>query len=60
MRKSSLALETVPEKVAHWAGRLGLKVEAAFEPSGDETLFPNRVLVKGEDTSWLAANRRCH
>ena len=57
MRKSSLALETVPEKVVQWAGLLGLKVEAAFEPSGDESLFPNRILVKGEDASWLAANR---
>ena len=45
MRKSSLALDTVPEKVVQWAGLLGLKVEAAFEPSGDEALFPNRVLV---------------
>jgi predicted RNA-binding protein Jag len=57
MRKTSLALETVPEKVAQWAAQLGLRVEAAFEPSGDEALFPNRVLVKGDDASWLAANK---
>jgi spoIIIJ-associated protein len=57
MRKSSLAIDTVPEKVAHWAGLLGLRVEAAFEPSGDEILFPNRVLVKGEDATYLAANK---
>ncbi|MBL0312198.1 MAG: hypothetical protein IPP78_05665 [Holophagaceae bacterium] len=57
MRKSSLSLDSVPEKVIHWSAQLGLKVEAIFEPSGDETLFPNRILVKGEDTSWLAANK---
>ncbi len=57
MRNSSLALGAVPEKVAHWTALLGLKVEAAFEPSGDEDLFPNRVLVKGDDASWLAANK---
>lgn len=57
MGKSSLALEAVPGQITRWAGQLGLKVEAAFEPSGDETLFPNRVLVKGEDAGWLAANK---
>lgn len=57
MRKSSLPLESVPDQVVRWAGQLGLKVEAAFDPSGDETLFPNRVLVKGEDATWLAANK---
>lgn len=57
MRTSTLALESVPQQVSLWAGQLGLKVEAVFEPSGDETLFPNRILVKGEDASWLAANK---
>ena len=57
MRKTSLTLETVPEKVVQWAAQLGLNVEAAFEPSGDESLFPNRVLVKGEGASCLAANK---
>jgi len=57
MRKTSLALEAVPEKVTQWARQLGLKVEAAFEPSGDDALFPNRTLIKGEDASWLAANK---
>ncbi len=57
MRESRLALEAVPEQVTRWAGQLGLKVDAAFEPSGDDALFPNRVLVKGADASWLAANK---
>lgn len=57
MRKAVLALDAVPGKVVQWAGQLGLKVEAAFEPSGDDALFPNRVLVKGEDATWLAANK---
>ncbi len=57
MRKLALALETVPTQVTRWLGLLGLTVDAAFEPSGDEALFPNRVLVKGEDAAWLAANK---
>ncbi|MDE3244727.1 MAG: hypothetical protein KGN80_01475 [Acidobacteriota bacterium] len=57
MRKPTLTLGAVPERVVHWTALLGLKVEAAFEPSGDEALFPNRVLVQGEDASWLAASR---
>ncbi len=57
MRKSSLALDAVPDQVTRWASQLGLKVEALFEPSGDETLFPNRILVKGDDVSWLATNK---
>lgn len=57
MRKTTLALDAVPERVVQWAAWLGLKVEAAFEPSGDEALFPNRVLIKGEDATWLAANK---
>lgn len=57
MRKSALSIEAVPEKVIRWCDQLGLKVDAAFEPSGDEALFPNRVLIKGDDASWLAANK---
>lgn len=57
MRKLSLALDAVPKQVTHWASQLGLKIEATFEPSGDETLFPNRIRVTGDDVSWLAANK---
>ncbi len=57
MRKSAIPLDRVPEKVVQWAALLGFNVDAAFQPSGDEALFPNRVLIKGDDTAWLAANK---
>ena len=57
MRKSSLPLEQAPDLVARWCGELGLKVSAAFAPSGDEALFPNRLVISGPDASWLAANK---
>jgi predicted RNA-binding protein Jag len=57
MRKASLALEQVPETVARWSGHLGLKITAEPGPSGDEALFPNRIVLDGPDAHWLAANK---
>ena len=57
MRKSGLPLEQAPERVTRWCAMLGLKVNAAFGPSGDEALFPNRLVLSGPDASWLAANK---
>lgn len=57
MRKASLKLEEIPEKVALWCGQLGLKVQARFEGSGDEELFPHRLVLEGDGASTLAANR---
>jgi predicted RNA-binding protein Jag len=57
MRKSSLPLEQAPELVARWCRHLGLTVTAAFGPSGDEALFPNRLVLSGPDGGWLAANK---
>ncbi len=57
MRKSSLDLDAIPEKATAWCRDLGLKVEAAFEASGDEEMFPHRLVLKGDDAAWLAANR---
>jgi predicted RNA-binding protein Jag len=57
MRKSGLPLEQAPERVTRWCATLGLKVNAAFGPSGDEALFPNRLVLSGPDASWLAANK---
>ena len=57
MRKAALALEKVPERVAQWCDHLGLKVTAEPGPSGDEALFPNRIVLDGQDASWLAANK---
>jgi predicted RNA-binding protein Jag len=57
MRKTSLPLEQAPELVARWCGQLGFSVKAAFEPSGDEALFPNRLVLSGPDAGWLTANK---
>jgi predicted RNA-binding protein Jag len=57
MRKSSLPLDKAPETVAHWCKLLGLNVTATFAPSGDEALFPNRLVLEGADASWLAGNK---
>lgn len=57
MRKSSLKLEDIPAKVVAWCEDLGLKVQARFEASGDEELFPHRLVVEGDGASVLAANR---
>jgi predicted RNA-binding protein Jag len=57
MRKNAVSLEALPEVAARWAGHLGLKVSAAFEPSGDEELFPNRLVLDGPDAQWLVANK---
>lgn len=57
MRKSSLKLEEIPAKVGVWCESLGLKVQARFEPSGDEELFPNRLVLEGEGAATLGANR---
>jgi predicted RNA-binding protein Jag len=57
MRKSALPLDKTPETVTRWCGELGLKVTAEFGPSGDEALFPNRLVVDGPDASWLASNK---
>lgn len=57
MRKSPLPLEQVPEIALRWCSELGLKVEAQFQPSGDEELFPNRLLLSGPGVDVLLANR---
>ena len=57
MRKSALPLQQAPELVTRWCGHLGLQLSAAFVPSGDEVLFPNRLELQGQDGSWLAANK---
>ena len=57
MRKASLSLEQIPETVARWCGHLGLQVTAQPGASGDEVLFPNRIVLDGPDAHWLAANK---
>ena len=57
MRKAALSLEQVPEAVTRWCGHLGLTVSTEPGPSGDEALFPNRLVLDGPDAHWLAANK---
>ncbi len=57
MARRSLPLDQIPELAQAWCTRLGLQVQARFEASGDEELFPNRLVVEGADASWLAANK---
>ncbi|BDU78888.1 R3H domain-containing nucleic acid-binding protein [Mesoterricola sediminis] len=57
MRKASLSLDQVPEAVGRWCSHLGLQVTTATVPSGDEELFPNRIVIDGPDAHWLAANK---
>jgi len=57
MRKPGFSLEQAPELVTRWCSKLGLNVTVVFQPSGDEALFPNRLVLQGPDASWLAANK---
>ncbi len=57
MRKSALSFEELPELAVRWCEELGLSVKAKFEPSGDEELFPNRLVLSGPDAQWLLANK---
>lgn len=56
MRKG-IALEAIPEIAARWCEGLGLKVEAKYQASGDDELFPNRLVLEGADAQWLLANK---
>lgn len=57
MAKRGVKLEDLPALVAGWGAKLGLKLEAAFQPSGNEALFPNRLLISGPDAEALMADR---
>lgn len=57
MRKNSIPLDQAPERVTRWCRQLGFSVTAAFAPSGDEALFPNRLVVSGPDAGWLTGNK---
>lgn len=56
MRKA-VALEALPELTTTWCTELGLTVTARFQPSGDEELFPNRLVLEGPDAHCLLANK---
>jgi predicted RNA-binding protein Jag len=55
--KRGVKLEELPGLVSEWASKLGLHLEASFAPSGNEALFPNRLLITGPDVEHLLAER---
>lgn len=57
MAKRGVKLEELPALVATWAATLDLRLEATFAPSGDESLFPNRLLIAGPDVEYLLSER---
>jgi predicted RNA-binding protein Jag len=57
MRRNAVKLENLPELALRWCAQLGLDLKARFEPSGDEELFPNRLVLEGADAQWLLAQR---
>jgi len=56
MRKA-VSLEFLPELATTWCKHLGFSVNARFQASGDEELFPNRLVLEGPDAQWLMANK---
>ena len=51
------SIEEIPELAMKWCGYLGFNIEAKFEKSGDEALFPNRLSLTGPDTSYLLTGK---
>ena len=50
-------LEGIPELAMKWCALLGMEVCAAFEASGNEQLFPNRMALTGRDAHLLLAGK---
>ena len=50
-------IEKIPELAMKWCAYLGFNVEAKFEKSGDELLFPNRMSLTGPDASNLLSGK---
>jgi predicted RNA-binding protein Jag len=50
-------LQEIPAIAKKWCAYLGLEVDAVFEQSGDEVLFPNRVSLVGPDASRLLVGK---
>jgi predicted RNA-binding protein Jag len=57
MSRRAVPLEQLPALAQAWCAKLDLRVEARYEASGDEELFPNRMVLDGPDASWLAASK---
>jgi len=50
-------LEEIPALVKKWCGYFGFDIEAKFEESGNELLFPNRMSLIGQDAIYLLSNK---
>jgi len=55
--RHTTSIEKIPELAIKWCAYLGFNVEAKFEKSGDELLFPNRVSLTGPDASYLLSSK---
>ncbi|MCL1894046.1 MAG: hypothetical protein FWG02_07415 [Holophagaceae bacterium] len=50
-------IEGIPELATKWCAHLGFDVTATFEKSGDDRLFPNRMVLSGQDALFLLSGR---
>lgn len=57
MKRARVSLDEAPALLEGWLGHLGLAVKALPAPSGDESGFPNRIELRGEDASLLGAQK---
>lgn len=56
MRKA-VNLDALPELAVSWCQHLGFNLAAKYQPSGDEELFPNRLVLEGAGAQDLLANK---
>lgn len=56
MRKRT-PLDGLPGLVDRWGKAMGLALTARFQDSGDDELFPNRMVLEGPDAVLFAAGR---
>lgn len=57
MRRAHLTLDQQPELAVRLCAHLGLNVTARLDPSGDEELFPNRMVLEGPDAPLLMTGK---
>ena len=56
MRRTT-PIQEIPEITMKWCACLGFDIEAKFEKSGNEVLFPNRMTLTGPDASFLLSGK---
>jgi len=55
--RRAMSIQEIPELVMRWCAQLGFDVEAKFEKSGNEVLFPNRMSLTGSDAFYLLSGK---